>query len=119
MHTLETVVEIHVLARQGKPIKAISRELNVARNTVRKHPREPVSPRYGPRPIQLSAYERYVVECIEQAKPDWIPATLLLREIRELGYEGGYSVLKVFVALGYRRQLVYALRHRRDRRTRY
>jgi len=35
---------------------------------------------------------------IEAACPDWIPATVLLREIRPLGYEGGISQLKVFVA---------------------
>lgn len=94
-------MEIHVLARQGKSIKAISRELSVARNTVRNHLREPTAARYGPRaprPTKLGPFEQYLLERIEAAKPEWIPATVLLREIRELGYEGGYSLLKAFVA---------------------
>ena len=40
MHSLETVVEIKVLARQGKSIKAIARELGVSRNTVRRYLRD-------------------------------------------------------------------------------
>ena len=37
-------------------------------------------------------------ERIEAARPDWIPATVLLRELQERGYAGGISQLKVFVA---------------------
>jgi len=33
-----------------------------------------------------------------QGKPDWIPATVLIREIRERGYPGGISQLKVYLA---------------------
>lgn len=36
MHSLETIVEIRVLARQGKSIGEIQRELGVSRNTVRR-----------------------------------------------------------------------------------
>jgi hypothetical protein len=32
------------------------------------------------------------------ARPAWIPATVLFREIRELGYEGGLSQLKAYLA---------------------
>ena len=35
---------------------------------------------------------------MQQAKPRWIPATVLLREIRERGYEGGISQLKTWLA---------------------
>lgn len=35
---------------------------------------------------------------MEQARPWWIPATVLLREIRERGYTGGISQLKVWLA---------------------
>lgn len=37
-------------------------------------------------------------ERVEQAKPRWIPATVLLREIREHGYDGGISQLKAWLA---------------------
>ena len=49
LHSLETVVEIKVLARQGKSIKEIQRELGDPRNTVRKYLRSGEVPRYGPR----------------------------------------------------------------------
>ena len=37
-------------------------------------------------------------ECIEAARPRRIRATVLLRELRELGYDGRIGQLKVFVA---------------------
>ncbi len=101
MHSLETIVEIRVLARQGKSIKAIQRELGVSRNTVRKYLRSDTEPAYGPRlprPTKLDPYKDYLLGRIEAARPDWIPATVLIREIRELCYPGGISQLKVFLA---------------------
>lgn len=102
MHSLETTVEIKVLASQGKSIRAIARELSVSRNTVRKYLRgEVVRPRYGPRaprPTKLEPYHGYLLARIEAAKPDWIPGAVLLREVRERGYPGGYTQLKTFLA---------------------
>src|SRR5690606_12452458 len=40
----------------------------------------------------------YLRERVAQAKPRWIPATVLLREIAERGYAGGISQLKAFLA---------------------
>jgi transposase len=94
------LVEIKVLARQGKRIREIARELGVSRNTVRKYLRSPTSPQYGPRsprPTKLAPYEAYLVGRIEAAKPDWIPAVVLYREARERGYPGGLTQLKQFV----------------------
>lgn len=39
-----------------------------------------------------------MLERVAAARPHWIPATVLLRELREAGYEGGISQLKVFLA---------------------
>ncbi len=101
MHSLERFVEIRVLARQGKTIKAIERELGVSRNTVRKYLRCDDPPMYGPRMprvTKLDPHKSYLRERIEAAKPDWIPATVLLREIRERGYPGGITQLREFLA---------------------
>ncbi len=101
MHSLEMFVEIRVLARQGKTIKAIERELGVSRNTVRKYLRCDDPPTYGPRMprvTKLDPYRSYLLERIEAAKPDWIPATVLLREIRERDYPGGITQLREFLA---------------------
>ena len=50
------------------------------------------------RPTKLDAYKPYLMERVEAALPKWIPAAVLLREIRELGYEGGVTQLKAFLA---------------------
>lgn len=95
-------MEIRVLARQGKGIKAIARELGVSRNTVRKYLRgEAVSPKYrprAPRPCKLDPFKAYLLERVEEARPRWIPAAVLQREITERGYTGGISQLKAYLA---------------------
>jgi transposase len=101
MLTQEQAVEIRVLARQGLHIREIARRMNCSRNTVRRYLREPDAVTYSPRaarPTKLEAFEAYVLDRIAHARPDWIPAAVLLRELRERGYEGGYSQLKAFVA---------------------
>ena len=73
----------------------------MSRKTVRRYLEAPDARRYGPRaarPTKLSPFEAYLRERIEAARPDWIPATVLLRELQEHGYDGGISQLKVFVA---------------------
>lgn len=94
-------MEIRVLARQGLGIREMARRLGCSRNTVRRYLQEPQAGSYGPRtarPTKLGPFESYVQERIAAAHPDWIPASVLLRELRAQGYEGGYSQLKAFVA---------------------
>lgn len=94
-------MEIHVLSRQGLSIKAIARQLGLSRNTVRRYLRHrPRTPEYAsrtPRPTTLEPFHAYLGERIESARPFWIPATVLFREIREQGYTGGISQLKAFI----------------------
>ena len=100
MHGLEMVVEVRVLARQGKSIKEIARETGLSRNTIRKYLRSEALPVYGPRaprPTKLDPYKGYLRERVGAAKPDWIPATVLIREIQAQGYPGGISQLKAFL----------------------
>ena len=57
--------------------------------------------RYGPREpraCKLDAYKPFLQERIAQARPEWIPATVLLREIQAAGYRGGISQLKAYLA---------------------
>lgn len=102
MLTQEKLVEIHVLHRQGKSVRAIARELGLSRNTVRRYLRDlTATPQYShraPRPTKLDRYKAYLQARIEAAKPHWIPATVLCDEIRARGYDGGISQLKVYVA---------------------
>lgn len=87
----EGYVEIHVMHRQGKSIKAICQELGVSRNTVRKYLRAAQIPTSAPRsakPTKLDDHRAYLDSRVEAARPDWIPATVLFDEIAALGYSG-------------------------------
>lgn len=103
MLTLESRVEITVLLRQGMSIRAIARHLSCSRQTVRRYIRmeRPVSSaRYSnraPRPCKLDPFKAYILERVQAARPHWIPASVLLQEIRERGYTGGYSMLTAFL----------------------
>lgn len=88
------------MARQGMSVRQIARELGCSRNTVKRYLRDAQASRYGPRqprPTKLDAFTAYLCSRIEAAKPHWIPAVVLLREIRELGYAGGLTQLKMFI----------------------
>ena len=59
------------------------------------------APRYKQRPpraTNLDPFKDYVIERVTAAAPERIPASVPLRELRERGYAGGYTMLKVFVA---------------------
>lgn len=102
MITQETYVTIHVLHKQGLSIRAIARKLGLSRNTVRRHLAQPTQPpKYADRatrPAKLDPFKDYIRSRIEAAKPHWIPAAVLFREIRALGYEGGSSMVRVYVS---------------------
>src|SRR5437773_2948779 len=101
MLTQEQAVEIRVMARRGEGVRSIAKQLGCSRNTVRRYLREQQASRYGPRAARackLDEYKSYLRERVEQARPRWIPATVLLREISERGYDGGVSQLKAWLA---------------------
>jgi len=83
MLTQEQAVEIRVMARRGEPVRSIARQLGCSRNTVRRYLREAEATRYGPRsprPCKIDAFKKYLLMRVEQARPRWIPATVLMRE---------------------------------------
>ena len=91
---VELSMEIRVLARHGKGVREIAREVGVSRNTVRRYLRDPDAVRYKgrpPRPVKLEPFKTHVVERLAAASPETIPAKVLLDEIRALGYPGGYT----------------------------
>ncbi len=101
MLTQETLVDIHVLHSQGKGIRAIAKALGISRNTVRQYLRnkakKPVYQREQQRISKLEPHKSYLRQRIEAAKPDWIPATVLLREIQQRGYLGQEGILKNYL----------------------
>jgi len=97
----EAALEIRVLHRHGKGIREIAREMESSRNTVRRYLRDESAARYKPRPpraTKLDPFKDYVVERLTSAAPERLPASVLLRELRERGYPGGYTMLKGLVA---------------------
>jgi len=94
-------VEIHVLHRQGMSIRAIAKHHQLSRNTVRRYLRDAAkTPTYSKRerkPSKLEPYKSYLQERITAAKPDWIPAVVLFREIQAQGYEGKEGIVKNYL----------------------
>jgi transposase len=100
MLRLEGYVEIQVLRRQGLSIRAISAELGLSRNTVRKYLRSEHAPKAKERPARaskLDPFREYLQGRIREAHPQWIPASVLGREIAERGYTGKGSILRAYV----------------------
>jgi transposase len=88
------VEEINELKRGGLSILKISEMTGYDRKTIRKYLLNPdVRPVYGPRPkpaSKLAAFEPYPGARLQAGV--W-NARVLLRELRERGYTGGYTVL--------------------------
>jgi transposase len=100
MLTKDIQVEIEVLYRQGKGIRAIARDTGIARNTIRTILRGLSDDRYGPRkprPSKLDRHKPYLSERVKKAGKINLSATVLLREIRAEGYTGGISQLKEYL----------------------
>jgi len=88
------VHEIQELYREGVSIREISRLTGFDRKTIRSCLREGGLPRYGPRvarPSKLEVFQEYLEGRLRAGV--W-NAVVLLRELRERGYTGSYSLLK-------------------------
>jgi transposase len=91
-------LEIRILHRHGKGIREIAHETGTARNTVRRYLRDESATRYKQRPARatkLDPFKTYVVERLGAAAPERIPASVLLRELRERGYSGCCAAIRM------------------------
>jgi transposase len=92
---LGEIVMILELHRQGVSISAIARRVQLDRKTVRRYIAQGLEPpSYGPRQprtTQLRAFEPYLRERLA-AFPQ-LSGRRLHRELRDLGYTGGYTML--------------------------
>ena len=87
--TVKQLLELH---GAGASIRSIADTLGISRNTVRKYLRASEIPSPAPRPARGSRLDPYV-EVIEQRVADGIEnCQVLLRELRERGYTGGYTI---------------------------
>jgi transposase len=98
MLTLDQYLEVQELARQGVSKTEISQRLGVDRKTVRKYlegkAAPPVSKKRPSRSSLLDPFTEYLRIRLAQGCSN---AVVLLRELRQRGYEGGYTILKEFL----------------------
>ena len=99
MVRLGELVVILDLHRQGLSLSAIARQTGLDRKTVRRYVERGLEPpTYQPRPPcvgKLVAFQTYLRDRVA-AYPE-LTASRLHRELRDLGYGGGYTAVKVFL----------------------
>ena len=91
------VKELYELKGKGRSMRGIASDLDISRNTVRKYARSPEVPKPKPRAkrgSKLDAHKEYIDGRVTEGLENCV---VLLRELRELGYAGGYTTLKNYV----------------------
>lgn len=100
MFTQETIVDIHVLHRQGNGIRAIANELGVSHNTRASLPSRPHSnttlPRACPTPHKARAVQDLYEPSHRSRQTLLDTATVLLEKIRVQDYAGGSTRLCMY-----------------------
>lgn len=89
--------QIYDLKGQGLSARAIARQLGIARNTVLRYLRSPEAIRPQPRPLRGSKLDPYTDHIDQRLSEGLENCRVLLREIRELGYDGGYTTVADYV----------------------
>jgi transposase len=91
------VEDLRAFQRQGLSISEIHRLTGFDRKTIRKYLRDTGRPRYGPRPPRPSKLTPYTPYLAERLQAGVWNARVLLRELQERGYAGGYTILKDYL----------------------
>ena len=97
----ESCMEIRILKKQGKSEREIARLTGHSRTTVRKYLSGNEGPSYATRPSRsskLDEYKEYIRERIRANHPHRLPATVIFREIKALGFSVGQRIVNSFVA---------------------
>jgi len=91
-----TIHTIHELSAQGKSIRAIAREVGIARNTVRRYLRG--KPEAVPRPKRGSVLDPYKPQIHRWMQEDHLyNCEVMLERLREQGYQGNGTILRDYV----------------------
>jgi len=88
------VEEINQLKRDGLSVLAISNLTGYDRKTIRKYLAEPTAvPAYEPRPAPAGKLDEFKPYLNERLNAGVWNAKVLLRELRERNFTGGYTIL--------------------------
>jgi transposase len=90
---MEEWTTIRYLYAQGKSVRAIARELDVARNTVRQAVRAGSRTSYQRPPRTNAQLAPFLPQIQEWAHRDQLIGSRILRELRQRGYQGGPTAL--------------------------
>jgi transposase len=93
---MREIYVIKELYAQGLSIKAIRRQTGHSRKTIRKYIKQDEPPVYKPRPRRPSKLDPYKEYICGRLKEYPLTAVRLFEEIREQGYDGGYTLVKEF-----------------------
>jgi transposase len=105
------VEEINELKREGLSVRAISRLTGYDRKTISRYLLVPTCrPGYGPRRVPVSKLEPFKPYLKDRLKAGVWNAQVLLRELRERNYSGGYSILTDWLRPQRREALSVAVR---------
>ena len=93
------VDEVRQLHRHGVSISEIRRRTGLSRDTIRKYLRETPegAPHYGPRSVRGSKLDPFKEYLETRRRAGVWNAVVLLRELRERGYTGGYTLVKEYL----------------------
>jgi len=105
------VEEVNELRREGLSIRAISRLTGYDRKTISRYLVEPTArPVYGPRPAPESKLEPFKPYLKERLQAGVWNAQVLMRELRERSYKGGYTILTDWLRPQRKQALAVAVR---------
>ena len=94
------VLELSTMYKTGMGLKELSRKTGHSINTIRKYIRDKKTIGYvikSSRVTKLEPYKIYLNIRIKEARPNWLPATVLFSEIKSMGYTGSISTLRNYL----------------------
>lgn len=105
MISKEDFIVIHSLYKKGKSKSEIAKLVKLDRKTVSKRLKEielKTSSRVVTKPSKLEPYKEYIRNFIRKDNHHRIPYSVILEDIKSVGYTGGRSILQDFLTNEYR-----------------
>ena len=97
MVTMEVLMDILVLDRQGLSVRAIARKLGIHRKTAKKYLEAGGPPVYRKEKRKGSILDPYRPAIRDWLAEDNFRATWIYERLRSLGYTGSYDTVKTYV----------------------